>query len=152
MGDLCESIVALNMRQFSTRDARIRSFIKGLFGQGDQIAPATGEGFARWKEAKRAQVTGSILRNIDKLSSELADGCKESLIAEEIESDLDNERYVENEEEERVRRGSRKRCFIEFPFTPSRLAITVVAERRSTRAPSSRKKRPTRRRVFRLLN
>jgi hypothetical protein len=88
MGDLCESIVALNMRQFSTRNARIRSFMKGLIGQGDQIAPATGEGFARWKETKRAQVTGAILRNIDKLSPELASGCKESLIAEEIDSDL----------------------------------------------------------------
>jgi hypothetical protein len=89
MGDLCESIAALNMKQFSTRDARIRSFTRGLVGRADEIAPATDESFARWKEKTRERVIGSTLRNLDKLSPELAAACSERLIAEEIAADLE---------------------------------------------------------------
>jgi hypothetical protein len=89
LGDLCESIVALNMKQFSTREARIKSFAKGLIGQSDRIAPATDESFARWKERTREQVVGTIIRNTGKLSPDLISACKKELIAEEIACDLD---------------------------------------------------------------
>jgi hypothetical protein len=89
MGDLCESIAALNMKQFSTRDARIRSFTRGLVGQADEIAPATDESFARWKEKTGERVIATILRNIDNLSPELADACRGGHVAEEIAGDLE---------------------------------------------------------------
>lgn len=89
LGDLCESIAALNMKQFSTRDARIRSFAKGLIGRRDHIAPATARDFIQWREATRKQVMGSILKNISKLSPDLASACNRESISEAIANDLD---------------------------------------------------------------
>lgn len=89
LGDLCESIAALNMKEFSTRDARIRSFTRGLIGQADHIATATDETFAHWKDRTRERVISSILRNTDKLSPELEAARKKELVAEEIAADLD---------------------------------------------------------------
>lgn len=89
LGDLCESIVALNMKEFSTRDARIRSFRKGLIGQVDEIACATNDSFNAWKESTRCRLMSSILRNIDRLSPDFASTCKKEIMAEEIAGDLD---------------------------------------------------------------
>lgn len=89
LGDLCESIVALNMKQFSTRDARVRSFAKGLIGGRERIPLATARDFSLWKEKMGARLLSSILSNIDKLSPELSANCNEAQIADEIASDLD---------------------------------------------------------------
>lgn len=89
LGDLCESIAALNMKQFSTRDARIKSFAKGLIGSQDHLAPATAHGFIQWRDKTRKQVMGTILKNISKLAPDLASDCKREPISEAILDDLD---------------------------------------------------------------
>jgi hypothetical protein len=89
LGDLCESIAALNMKQFSTRDARVRSFIKGLVGRQDEIMPATADSFRLWKESIRGRIVNSIVRNSDKLSADLAGHCGSGQLADEISNDLE---------------------------------------------------------------
>lgn len=89
LGDLCESIDGRYMGEFSSRQARKKSFVNGLLGKSDQIAVATTAAFNQWKEEKEKRIIESIIGSIDKLSPALASRCTEDLIARSVASDLE---------------------------------------------------------------
>lgn len=89
LGDLCESIGALNIKQFSTREARIKTFTNGLLGRSEQVMPATQEAFGEWEHRTRAQLLRTVLRNFNNLSPELASESDHQRLFEEISADLD---------------------------------------------------------------
>ena len=89
LGDLCESMVGLNVREFSSRKARRRSFINGLIRRPEQMPDATASAFRKWRERVRRDVTQAVLLNLDKLSDTLASRLCEKELADETAGDLD---------------------------------------------------------------
>lgn len=71
LGDLCESIDGRNMKMFSTKEARIKSFFQEKTGKIENYFPATSENFLQWKESNKSLIVKTLLNRFGFLSSEL---------------------------------------------------------------------------------
>ena len=89
LGDLCESIDGRYMTEFSTRKARINSFLSGLAGGTESFPPADAAAFELWRDNKRIEITTALLANLPKLSGDLSDSLSKAQIVREIEADLE---------------------------------------------------------------
>lgn len=89
LGDLCESIDGRYMTTFSTRKARINSFLSGLAGAGETFRPANAAAFQKWRDNKRNEITTALLAKLPQLSAELSDSLTKEQFEREIEADLD---------------------------------------------------------------
>ncbi len=89
LGDLCESIDGRYMTTFSTRKARINSFLSGLAGAAESFPPANDAAFGRWRDNKRNEITTALLAKLPHLSAELFESLTKEQIVREIEADLE---------------------------------------------------------------
>lgn len=89
LGDLCESIDGRYITTFSSRKARIKSFLKGFSGIDDFFNPATSDNLRQWIEDKRKEIVSAILANRHHLSCDLIGDKSVEYITAEIESDLE---------------------------------------------------------------
>lgn len=89
LGDLCESIDGRYITTYSSRKARIASFVRGLSGEGDSFSNSTGDSFRRWAEAKQREIIAAVLANWPRVSGSLTGNESKERITAEIESDLD---------------------------------------------------------------
>lgn len=89
LGDLCESIDGRYITEFSTRKARVNSFLRELKGEKETFTLADNANFERWRNEKRDEITASLLKNLAHLSADLADLLTSEQIVEEIYADLD---------------------------------------------------------------
>ena len=88
LGDLCESIDGRYMTAFSTRKARIDSFLGGMIGKREVFEESNEAAFKRWCDEKTSEITSSLLANLKHLSSELTGSISEREIVYEIKKDL----------------------------------------------------------------
>lgn len=89
LGDLCESIDGRYMTTFSTRKARVDSFLTGIFGKGANFEEASKENFDEWHRREAERITSALLANVKLLSSELIGTYSEKQIREEVAQDLE---------------------------------------------------------------
>jgi hypothetical protein len=89
LGDLCESIDGRYITEFSTRKARVNSFLRELKGEKETFTLADDANFERWRDEKRAEITASLLKNLAHLSDDLADSMTKEQFVEEIKADLE---------------------------------------------------------------
>lgn len=89
LGDLCESIDGRYMTAFSTRKARVNSFLRGFLGEKENFAPASDAAFAKWRDEKRIEITAALLKNLPNLSNDLRGSLTEAGFGEKIAADLE---------------------------------------------------------------
>lgn len=89
LGDLCESIDGRYMTRFSTRSARIDSFIGELVGKREVFEEASDAAFRRWCDGKATEITSALLANLRHLSRDVIGTLTESQIRLEIARDLE---------------------------------------------------------------
>jgi hypothetical protein len=89
LGDLCESIDGRYMTQFSTRKARINSFLSGLAGAAESFPPADAAVFESWRDNKRNEITNALLANLPQLSADLSDSLTKEQAVRKIQADLE---------------------------------------------------------------
>ncbi len=89
LGDLCESIDGRYITEFSTRKARVNSFLRELKGEKETFTLADDAAFERWRDAKRDEITAALLKNLTHLSDDLADSMTREQFVKEIKADLD---------------------------------------------------------------
>ena len=89
LGDLCESIDGRYITEFSTRKARVTSFLRELKGEKETFTTADDANFGRWRDEKRIEIPAALLKNLSNLSKELARSMTKEQIVEEIEADLE---------------------------------------------------------------
>jgi hypothetical protein len=89
LGDLCESIDGRYMTGFSTRKARVNSFLVGLVGKRETFEEAGEVPFKKWREAEGQKITSSLLANLKYLSAELRGSKTEKQFETEIAEDLE---------------------------------------------------------------
>jgi hypothetical protein len=88
LGDLCESIDGRYMTTFSTRKARIDSFLGGMIGKRETFEKAGEAAFKHWQDEKTIEITSALLANLKHLSADLTGSLTEKQIAAEIADDL----------------------------------------------------------------
>lgn len=88
LGDLCESIDGRYMTKFSTRKARIASFLDGIIGKREVFEESSGDAFKRWCDEKTIEITSGLLANLKHLSADLTGSISEKQIADETADDL----------------------------------------------------------------
>lgn len=89
LGDLCESIDGRYMTRFSTRKARINSFVRGLVGRREVFEESDDTTFRRWCDEKTVEITSAALANLKLLSVDVTASLTEKQIRAEIASDLE---------------------------------------------------------------
>ena len=89
LGDLCESIDGRYMTIFSTRKARVNSFLRGLRGKGESFVRADAATFEQWRENKKNEITAALLAKLPQLSADLSASLTKEQIVREIEADLE---------------------------------------------------------------
>ena len=88
LGDLCESIDGRYMTAFSTRKARIASFLGGMIGKREIFEESSVAAFERWCDEKTIEITSGLLANLKHLSAELTGSVSDKQIAAAIADDL----------------------------------------------------------------
>ena len=89
LGDLCESIDGRYITKFSTKKARINSFLREMIGKREVFEESGPAAFERWRDEKSVQITSSLLANLKYLSADLTGSVTEKQIADEIAADLE---------------------------------------------------------------
>jgi hypothetical protein len=89
LGDLCESIDGRYMTAFSTRKARIDSFLGGMIGKREVFEETSEATFKSWCNEKKIEITSALLANLKHLSADLTGSLTEKQIAAEITDDLE---------------------------------------------------------------
>lgn len=89
LGDLCESIDGRYMTRFSTRKARIDSFVNGMFGKREVFEERSDRNFKQWCDEKTVEITSALLANLKHLSGDLIGSLTEGQIRAAIASDLE---------------------------------------------------------------
>ena len=89
LGDLCESIDGRYITEFSTRKARVNSFLRELKGEKETFTLADDANFEFWSDGKRDEITAALLKNLTHLSDDLADSITREQIVKEIKADLE---------------------------------------------------------------
>lgn len=89
LGDLCESIDGRYMTTFSSRKARILSYIGGVFGKHDVFLEANDHSFGEWCNTKTSEIMATLLANRKHLSADLALSISRPQLVSEIERDLE---------------------------------------------------------------
>ena len=88
LGDLCESVDGRYMTTFSTRKARINSYLGGMVGKREVFEEASESAFKRWCDEKALEIKSQLLANIKHLAPDLPGSLSQAQIASEIERDL----------------------------------------------------------------
>ncbi|NOT49404.1 MAG: hypothetical protein HOP17_16895 [Acidobacteria bacterium] len=88
LGDLCESIDGRYMTAFSTRKARVNSFLGGIIGKREFFEKSDDVTFKHWCDEKLKEITLSLLANLKHLSADLTGSLSEKQITEEVANDL----------------------------------------------------------------
>ena len=89
LGDLCESIDGRYMTEFSTKKARIISFLSQLVGKRETFEESGEAAFKHWQDEKTIEITSALLANLNHLSADLTGSLTEKQIAAEITDDLE---------------------------------------------------------------
>lgn len=89
LGDLCESVDGRYITEFSTRKARVHSFLRELKGEKEIFTTADEAAFERWSEGQRIEITAALLKNLAHLSDELKYSITREQIVEAIGVDLE---------------------------------------------------------------
>ena len=88
LGDLCESIDGRYIAEFSSKKARVNSFLGELAGRHETFRMAGEAEFKRWCEEKTSEITSAVLANIERLSPALTTGLTRQYVVAETARDL----------------------------------------------------------------
>ena len=89
LGDLCESIDGRYMTSLSTREARVRSFLKGIVGRRHKFTPSSDASFDEWASITTEKVVADLSVNFDHLSESVRQQKSSEQILAETRADIE---------------------------------------------------------------
>ena len=89
LGDHSQSLDGRYIKDFSSRKARIKSFLNELIGKSELITVTTRDLFEQWKAEKSREVIKNILKSMDKLPPQMKEKCSEQSVTHKMEQDLE---------------------------------------------------------------